>query len=350
MLRTLGMVALACTGIGAIYMISRIKFIRPGKVGVVTDYWSGENEVLEPGYHCIVSPLRSFVQEIPGPDNIVLASEALNLHTADNIEIRTKINIQYTVKDAKVATTKINGTYQEALFKATENVLSQIIMQDAYTLQRLSSAAPLQPDRDKREEVGDDEKKRDHSSVLGRLSATLLEKIKKICAPWSIEIDSIQLVNVQATNRNIESQIEAASRTQFEANSRLVAARTEQESKRIDADTQAIVMKKLAAAKADAVEQEAEGYAKALAIRTKAQKDRIDTLAGEEMKISPETVLVLDTQIQTAEALAKAQNTLFLGSGMPSALGLMSMSGRNVGMPNANENGGQVLLQQQRPA
>lgn len=316
MWRYLGMFVLACTGIGAIYMLARTTFIKPGYVGVVTNYSSGENEELQPGLNCILSPLRSFVAEVPGKNRQILAAEHITLHTADAIEAKAKIDVTYTITDAVQAATAVEGTYQDALLKATETALAGIITEHNYTFQNLSSARTLQINNASKNLSSssgavDESKDAFQGNILGTLASLLLTKVNEICSSWGIKLSRIQIVNMKAVDPKIEQQIESSSKVQFDAMNKRRSVQADQETRTISAETDAIVMQRAAEARAHAAVIEAKGQAQALQIQTEA----LSTQAGH-LKIEPGNILQLNMQVKTAEALSKTPGTLLFGSGL----------------------------------
>jgi len=305
--RALGMLALACTGFGAIYMLARTQFIKPGNVGVVENYLSGENEILNSGFHCILSPFRSFKAQLPYRYKTIFLENTHAFHTADGIEVNADIVIQYKITDAVEATTRIEEPVR-AISQSTNINLANIIRDEAYTFQMLSSAKPLLSslsNQERKEEKKDDVR----VSLFSTLATTLVKLVNGACKNWGILIEEIQIVNIKAKDKQIEQQLESTARQQYEANNLLLSANADQAAKVIQAETEA-----------KRVEKEATGLANALAIKTLAECHRISQMS-EKLNIPTETIYQTEAMIQTANALGNTTGSVSLwGGAFPSSV------------------------------
>jgi regulator of protease activity HflC (stomatin/prohibitin superfamily) len=94
--RSLVMFALACTGVGAFYMLARLQWVSPKCVGIIINYNTQEFEELEPGIHCILNPFRSYINEV-SMQTQTNRLKPFSVKSLDNVDAVVQADITYKI-------------------------------------------------------------------------------------------------------------------------------------------------------------------------------------------------------------------------------------------------------------
>jgi regulator of protease activity HflC (stomatin/prohibitin superfamily) len=313
--RTIGMIALACTGIGALYMWSRLQWIKPNHVGLVLNYQTQKYEELLPGWHCILSPFRSYVAEV-SKQLQVCKLETFSAKSLDNVDTNVQADITYTITKPEALYTLVNNpisTFKEnlkmalssaiqtltfpditsaeinELFKKSENVSKTVTVSSKtdLSLSASSSAISIAQDVNIPTESAS-QMQIEQSARNARIvehGVSFFRDILQRCAEWGIKIHTFRIITCEPKHKRISDALELTAEAKVRAQAQLLAA-----------SSQAETIRTLANAEKDAQITRAHGA----------------VIAGKELTDNSGAmeVYALENRVRTAEALGRTNGVL----------------------------------------
>jgi regulator of protease activity HflC (stomatin/prohibitin superfamily) len=337
-LRYAGMFALACTGIGAIYMLSRMIWVRPQTVAIIDNYSTKKKEVLEAGVHIILNPYRYFVNEVSTQTQVT----SLKLFTAksvDNVDCNVLADVSYKITDPELfenelasPMTSLLETVKAAFSAAIQTLdFKDVTSAEVDVLARkgghkegiistastnvsihnaLSLSAEAHEDSRSREEKATDNKEMIHKAVMAEHGATYFKRLGDMCAKWGIEISNYRIISVEAKHPDVSSALESIAKTRVQAEAQRRAAISE-------------AATKITLAEADKQVQ---------IIRTQAMKESAEMLG-----MTPGEIYNIEAQVRIADKLGKGgvlvnagSFPLFAASGQVDRNRMMAATASNV--------------------
>ena len=267
-MRTVGMIALACTGIGALYMLSRLQWINPNSVGVVVNYSTQKYEVLDPGLHCILNPMRVFRQEVSKQTQSFSLGN-FSAKSSDNVDSEVQADITFEITDPLKLYTNVRNpiaTFLETVKGAFSSAIQTLPFQDVTSAEinnlaniaghtdaqderthshhSSSRSGPSSPRLNPRrlepvETKFDDatllmlEKDRQHKAVMAQHGASFFRTLLKQCSDWGIVIKNFRIITMKAAHPSISNALELTAKTKVEAEAQLRAANSQAETIKI---------------------------------------------------------------------------------------------------------------------
>ncbi|MES2217812.1 MAG: SPFH domain-containing protein [Pseudomonadota bacterium] len=268
-MRTVGMIALACTGIGAIYMLSKLQWVSPNCVGIVLNYETQQYEELEPGLHCILHPLRFYKEEV-SKQTQVLALGSFSAKSLDNVDATLQADITFEITDPKKLYQKVKNplyTLQETVKGAFSSAIQTLDFQDI-TSAEINSLAAKAGHSEKSEHERDDttisasvstsvssrvssvsleeklddqasrtlQDEREHKAKMAAHGANFFGRLLALCGEWGISIRNFRVISVEAKHASISNALELTARSKVEAQAQLNAANSQARTIRILAE------------------------------------------------------------------------------------------------------------------
>lgn len=305
---------IACTGIGALWLLGRTYTVSPGKVATVTNNYSGKMRIIGPGMHILESPFETFNSEVPDKKQCnIKRFENVKVRTADGVEISTTVDLRYVIQNPIDLTKAINGPYEKALIEVISSSLSNIIATESFTYSQIISArVPLVISKKLEESKAPTEEKKSESfkltSNIDRIGALLLKKIEQFCNNWGIHISLSQIVDPKATDPSVERRYQENANTIIEQTNAFTVASVVQDRLNIEAKGNAERLALTTKAEGERIEALAIARARETTIATAAQVERLNKLTTA-MHAAPELgskIMALDTQVAIADKLPKS--------------------------------------------
>lgn len=290
--RKAAIIAIALTGVGLFWLWSRTYWIPAGNMGIVMNYGTepGELETLDPGYHTLLSPFRSFTHLMPHQTkDVVVRLQKVDLITGDNVSSEAKVDFGYNIDDPIKAATCVEN-YESEVAEAAKIALADVIRRNGVTFSQLSSAksddntktqAPKPQNNAATAPV--------KNSLIDIIRDEFLKAINDITKRWGITVFRFQILNIKASDPTVNQEISESSLVQFQNKNRLSAAE----------------------AKAKALKVEAEGEKQAQIIRAEGVQEAAKKLTDANSQI----VYEAETRIKIAEKFAQTTGTLMFGTG-----------------------------------
>jgi regulator of protease activity HflC (stomatin/prohibitin superfamily) len=313
-LRTVGMIALACTGIGALYMLSRMRFVSPRSVGIVSNYSTQEFEILEPGIHCILSPTSFFEEEI-SKQTQTLTLGTFSAKSLDNVDANVQADITFKINDPLKLYQSVKQpmkTFQEAVKGAFSSAIQTLNypeitaaeinalahqgghVEPSYDLSldpstakasihSISSSARFEESKSEVASVNMMNEERKHKEKMSQHGAKFFTSLLTQMREWGIEIINFRIVTLAAKHQRVSEALELTAEADVRAKAQLKAA-----------NSQAETIRTLAAAEKDAEIIRAQGVLQAS-----------QTIAGNSAAMA---IYAQDTQVRVAGQLGNSRN------------------------------------------
>lgn len=281
MWRTLGMIALALTGIGAIYMLARLQTVKPNCKGIIRNNLTGEYEELEPGIHCILSPFSSYEAEVSAQVQMLTIDETVK--SKDNVDINIVASITYQITDPLNLYTQVanpDKTFKDQLTAALSSVLQTLNFSDV-TSSAVNDLIVSARSNEKRRINKDEESKSIEDGT------TFISRLFELCNRWGINISTLQIVTTEAKHKSISEALEINAAAEINAKAQLKAA----------------------TAQAKTIEILANAEKQAQGIRAEGAHLASETLSNNPVAMN---VYAQETQVRTAQALGNGNNNLLI--------------------------------------
>jgi regulator of protease activity HflC (stomatin/prohibitin superfamily) len=251
-LRYAGMFALACTGIGAIYMLSRMIWVRPQTVAIIDNYSTKKKEVLEAGVHIILNPYRYFVNEVSQQIQVT-SLNSFTAKTLDNVDSNVQADFTYIIEDQELFANKLAApmmTLKETVKAAFSSAIQTLDYKDVTSAEvnalahkgghkedinsaastnvsinnSLSLSAEANEDSRSREEKETDHKDTKHKAIMAEHGATFFRRLGDMCAQWGVKILNYRIISIEAKHPDVSSALESIAKTRVQAEAQRRAA------------------------------------------------------------------------------------------------------------------------------
>jgi regulator of protease activity HflC (stomatin/prohibitin superfamily) len=265
-MRTAGMIALACTGVGALYMLSRMQWVKPNNVGIVINYSTQKYEMLEPGLHCILNPMRFYQQEVSTQTQFIALGN-FSAKSLDNVDSEVQADITFVIDDPQKLYYNVKNpitTFIETVKGAFSSAIQTLPFQDVTsaeinnlagiaghvdgkaprdtTKHSLSSDSPTESLaslntrsllegtlEEKFDKATSDMLNRDnqHKAAMAQHGASFFRTLLDQCRDWGIVIKNFRIISLKAAHPSISNALELTAKTKVEAEARLRSANSQ---------------------------------------------------------------------------------------------------------------------------
>lgn len=211
--------AIALTGIGLVYLFSRMVFVEEGYKGLT--YKSGELNTLDPGVHVLLSPFNYF-QGTHSVAYRVTEFAIDDMLTPDRTPLKLKAILTWRVNDPEMALRNVHN-YQSSLINVAKATLTNILRH--VNLDLLLSAKT----------------ESDENDMFKQINQQFISQLSEDIDNWGIEVCNMKIDDILIP----DVKISEALAEQSAAKSRAVALETlalaEANAKKIKADAEIAV-------------------------------------------------------------------------------------------------------------
>ena len=327
LLRYAAMAAIACTGIGILYLIAKTVWVRPNTMMIVDNYYSQEKEALKPGLHILLNPYIFGATEFSTQTQVTrLAS--FSAKSMDNVDARVEADFTYVIDDPKkfaIVLSNPQKTLQESVIAAFASAIQtlnfpEITSAEINNLLRLAghndqdqidrniqvNAAASASTHVNEAEVSAnnqnfslssvssgvnssdyDLKDADHKAAMAKHGANFFRTILSQCNQWGVTIILFRIISIEAKHPGVSMALESVAKTEVEAKA----------------------LRRAASSQAATIVTLAEAHKKAQLINAEAMSE-----AANIMQMTAAQVYELDTRVRAAEKLGK-NSGLFVNAG-----------------------------------
>ncbi len=303
--RTMGMIALACTGIGALYMLSRVQWVSPNSEGVVLNYYTNEYEKLEPGVHCLLNPMRSFQKEVSKQVQVKRLNP-FSVKSFDNVDSNVQIDVTFQFDNPTELYRSVRdpeNTFFEMVKTACSSAIQTLNFSHATSaeLNRLVREASIPEREDQHLVSGSEAKDSQHTKREGdgvgeaellKDGASFFKSLLAQCRQWGVTIKTFSIVSFEAKHQTVSQALELTAQAEVKAKADAKAA-----------NSQANTIRTLAQAHKDAEVIRAEGAV----LAAKKLEDAAAELKDPNKAME---VFALENRVRVAKALGGSGNLL----------------------------------------